>query len=91
MVKGGSVCPNPSKMVNPDRPAIAAELRAGNPVVCVVGPGDFTNLGHYILLTGIDEAGTVSICDPNSPRTSARRWDLTRVLHQTEVAWVFRA
>ena len=80
-----------SKMVNPDRPAIAAELRAGNPVVCVVGPGDFTNLGHYILLTGIDEAGTVSICDPNSPRTSARRWDLTRVLHQTEVAWVFRA
>lgn len=80
-----------SKMVNPDRSAIADALRAGHPVVCVVGPGDFTNLGHYILLTGIDEAGTVSICDPNSPRTSARRWDLTRVLHQTEVAWVFGA
>lgn len=80
-----------SKMVNPDRSAIASALGAGHPVVCVVGPGDFTNLGHYILLTGIDEAGTVSICDPNSPRTSARRWDLTRVLHQTEVAWVFGA
>lgn len=78
-----------AKMINPDRSVVSDALREGRPVVCVVGPGDFTDGGHYILLTGIDGAGNVSVCDPNSPRTSARRWDLTRVLHQTEVAWEF--
>lgn len=79
------------EMINPTRAAVEDALRAGNPVVCVVGPGDFTTVGHYIVLKDIDDRAMVGVYDPNSPERSARRWGIVRVLNQTEVAWVYTA
>lgn len=80
-----------AEMVAPTRQTVESALRQGNPVICVVGAGDFTMLGHYIILKSIDERGMVEIYDPNSPDTSARKWDLVRVLNQADVAWVYSA
>lgn len=80
-----------AEMVAPTRQTVESALRQGNPVACVVGAGDFTMLGHYIILKSIDERGMVEIYDPNSPDTSARKWDLVRVLNQADVAWVYSA
>ena len=44
----------------------------GKVLICSMGPGDFTDGGHYIVLTGHSDAG-FSICDPNSPKRSAPR------------------
>ena len=66
-------------------------LRSGNPVVCVVDPGDFTDVGHYIILKSIDDRAMVEVYDPNSPERSARKWDIVRVLNQTAIAWVYSA
>lgn len=31
-------------------------------------PGDFTYTGHFIVLTGIDENGAITVNDPKQPR-----------------------
>ena len=38
---------------------VSAELAQGHPVICSMGPGNFTQIGHFIVLTGY-ENGTVT-------------------------------
>ena len=47
------------------------------------GIGDFTYSGHYILATDYDEAGQVTILDPNSYDNTNKKWDFDRILSQT--------
>ena len=76
-------------------PASAAVVReallAGKPVICSVGPGDFTTTGHFIVLAGVSEDDEVIVHDPNSAERSARTWDLERVLGQCLNLWAFSA
>lgn len=67
--------------------AVRDALLAGKPVICSVGPGDFTTTGHFIVLTGVAEDGQVVVHDPNSPKRSARTWGLGRVLGQCLNLW----
>ena len=71
--------------------AVREALLAGKPVICSVGPGDFTTTGHFIVLTGLTEDGEVVVHDPNSAERSARPWDLERVLGQCLNLWAFSA
>lgn len=66
-------------------------LLAGKPVICSVGPGDFTTTGHFIVLSGLTEDGEVVVHDPNSAERSAHPWDLQRVLGQCLNLWAFSA
>ncbi len=45
------------------------ELDAGHPIICIMGPGHFTESGHYIVLTGYTEEG-FTVLDPNRPSNS---------------------
>lgn len=67
--------------------AVLGELTAGHPVICSVGPGDFTTEGHFIVLTAADTAGNVTVNDPNSMERSRRTWDIQRVLDQCRNLW----
>lgn len=71
--------------------AVRAALLAGKPVICSVGPGDFTTTGHFIVLSGLTEDGEVVVHDPNSAERSAQPWDLERVLGQCLNLWAFSA
>ena len=62
-------------------------LKEGHPIICNVVPGDFTKVGHYIILTGIDDNDQLSICDPNSPEKTSQKWDLERVIVQIDALW----
>ena len=66
-------------------------LLAGRPVICSVGPGDFTTTGHFIVLSGLTEDGEVVVHDPNSAERSSHPWDLERVLGQCLNLWAFSA
>ncbi len=65
---------------------IKRNLEAGNPVICVVGPGDFTSTGHYIVLTEYID-GKVRVNDPNSRVRSAKLWELDPILPQIRNLW----
>lgn len=73
-----------------DRKHITGELQKGNPIICVMGPGDFTTTGHYIVLTGIDENGMVTVHDPNSRERSDRKWSLEELMPQMKNLWSYR-
>ena len=65
------------------------ELKAGNLIVCSMGPGIFTTGGHYILLVG-EQDGKVIIHDPNSPSKTAQLWDIETFKDQIKNLWVYR-
>ena len=82
-------------LVSEELPASSSAVRdallAGRPVICSVGPGDFTTTGHFVVLSGLTEDGEVVVHDPNSAERSARPWDLERVLGQCLNLWAFSA
>ncbi len=61
----------------------AAELlRTGHVLVALMGKGEFTNGGHFIIITNILENGNVSIADCNSLANTTMEWDLNQVLDE---------
>lgn len=68
---------------------ITSGLKARHPIICNMGPGDFTKAGHYIVLTGLTKEGLLKINDPNSPVRSSRLWDIETVLSQAKAAWEY--
>lgn len=69
---------------------IIDNLEVGNPIICVMGPGDFTSTGHFIVITDFED-GKVKINDPNSKSRSEKLWELSDVMGQIRNLWVCRA
>lgn len=70
-----------------DESSILSELQAGTPIICVVGPGDFTTTGHFIVLAGVDEDGNVTVRDPNSRKNSEKTWKIEELMSQIQNLW----
>lgn len=64
------------------------ELENGHPIICSVKQGDFTDGGHFIVLTGIKE-GKFKVNDPNSRIRSAKLWSFEDLSWQIDNMWVF--
>lgn len=69
--------------------AIAKELEAGHPVICVMAPGTFTQVGHFIALEGLDADGKAIVHDSNSRDRSLWHWDLSTICAQANAVWSF--
>lgn len=67
MTEGASMLGINSAYINPSRRDITNALANGRPVICSVSPGDFTTVGHYIVLRSIDDRGMVEVFDPQQP------------------------
>ena len=65
---------------------ISDALEEGNPVILALGPGDFTSSGHYIVLTGVEEAG-YRVNDPNSRVNSEKLWTYEALEDQIRNIW----
>jgi hypothetical protein len=70
-----------------DKDRMIRNLEAGYPIICIMGPGDFTLHGHYIVLTGIAENGGIIINDPNSRTRSERTWTYEELEPQIQGGW----
>ncbi len=69
--------------------ALTQNLLAGRPVIASMQPGDFTTVGHFIVLVSMQD-GKVLVHDPNSYKNSTL-WDMDTVLQQTSALWAFWA
>ncbi len=71
-----------------DENTMVSALEAGEPIICSMGPGDFTDTGHYIVITGYSD-GAFTVNDPNSPERSARTWTFDQLNGQVRNLWAF--
>lgn len=67
---------------------IISHLENGNPIICIMGPGDFTSSGHFIVLTGYQD-GEITVNDPNSYKNSERTWSYAELAGQIQNLWVY--
>lgn len=68
---------------------LSLALANGQIVVVNVGPGDFTDSGHYFVATGLDGNGDVIINDPFSAERSAQTWSIDTIISQTKALYAF--
>lgn len=68
---------------------IMDNLKVGNPIICVMGPGDFTTTGHFIVMTGCEQ-GKIKVNDPNSREKSEILWTYEDIQDQIRGLWVCR-
>ncbi len=68
---------------------VAKELKAGHPIICSMGPGDFTDKGHFIVLTKYKN-GKVKVNDPFSQKNSDKIWKYSEIKDQIKSLWVYK-
>lgn len=81
-----------TQQTGPDASVITSNLRKGYPIISSMKPGDFTNGGHFIVLSGLDGSGNVLVNDPAGSAgmtRSARPWDPNTITSQSKALWVF--
>ncbi|MCD7927456.1 MAG: C39 family peptidase [Oscillospiraceae bacterium] len=70
--------------------AMRRALDRGMPIICNMGPGDFTTGGHFLVLTGYTDEG-FTLNDPNSPQRSAQVWSYDTLAGQIRGLWAYSA
>lgn len=75
-----------AKTIKVDEDTFKEKLDEGNLIVVNVGPGDFTDNGHFMVITGYDDEG-FTINDPNSIIKSNTHWQFERLHSQIRAAW----
>lgn len=72
-----------------DETRITEALQSGLPVIAHMGPGIFTDEGHYIVLRGITEDGYVLVNDPGSRNRNRYAYKLSTVVAQARTSNAF--
>lgn len=73
-------------MLGLDENAMANTLAYGCPIICSMGPGDFTDNGHFIVLTSYED-GVFHVNDPNSKIRSGQTWSYETLKDQIVNMW----
>ena len=71
MLEGARQIGLSSKEIPVERERVENNLQAGNLIIALMGPGEFTSNGHFIVLTGLQN-GRLKINDPNSRKNSEK-------------------
>lgn len=66
-------------------------LKSGTPIIAIMGPGTFTSVGHYVVLTGVDSDNKIIINDSDSKIRSNQTWDVDIFMKETKNLWSFKA
>lgn len=89
MTQGAAALGLHAEELSANEESIRRSIVSGKPVICSMGPGDFTEVGHFIVLTDIDHNGNLVVRDPNSPERSAKTWSFETVLSQSRNFWSY--
>lgn len=90
MTEGASALGLSARELSLDESVMKSSLDNGHPIICSMGPGDFTTQGHFILIYGYDTDGFF-INDPNCISRSGQRWDFETLRGQIKNLWTYSA
>lgn len=71
-----------------DEEEVSRVLSGGSPIICSMGPGDFTSNGHFIVLTDYKD-GEITLLDPFSMERSNKKWTLDEFADQIKAMWAY--
>ena len=77
----GLTC-TPLPLEETDADTVIHYLSTGHLLVALVGPGHFTNGGHFIVLRGVTLDGSILVADPASSDRSLITWDPALILEE---------
>ncbi|SCW35113.1 Peptidase_C39 like family protein [Ruminococcaceae bacterium YRB3002] len=86
LTEGASALGMSSAELPKEKTVVERLVKAGVPVICAMGPGDFTLEGHYIVLTGVEE-GKFKVADPKNSDNSSKTWSWDQLSGQIKNAW----
>ncbi|MGL4373769.1 MAG: C39 family peptidase [Turicibacter sp.] len=69
-------------------PTMIKEIESGHPIICAMGPGDFTTTGHFIVIYGYED-GKFLVHDPNSIERSNTLWTFENIESQIRNMWAY--
>ena len=75
--------------ITADEQRMIDNLDVGNPIICIMGPGVFTDEGHFIVITGYSD-GKFTIHDPNSIENTQKEWEYDEFADQIMNIWTYR-
>ncbi|MDE7310651.1 MAG: C39 family peptidase [Eubacterium sp.] len=90
MTEGASQLGLYARELSLDESVMKSSLDAGRPIICSMGPGDFTTQGHFILIYGYDQDGFL-INDPNCIARSSKSWSFEALRGQIKNLWAYSA
>lgn len=83
-----------TQWISNDGDAIIQALQEGKPIIAHMGPGIFTEQGHYVVLRGVTSSGKILLNDPVSPTKCGKAFPVQTLLAQAKggssfmVCWV---
>ncbi len=89
MSEGGAMLGLDVTEIPVDEDRIIANLEVDNPIIMIMGPGEFTTEGHFVVLCGYED-GYYTINDPYSHARSEKKWTFDEFSDQILNLWVFR-
>jgi len=90
MTKGAEAFGIKGNEVSLSEDQMKRELDEGHPIICAMGPGDFTTAGHFIMIYGYDKKG-FSVNDPNSRGRSSKKWTYEELSGQIKNLWAYQS
>lgn len=66
---------------------IINNLNDDKTLILIMGPGDFTKSGHFIVARGIDDDGKIVVADPASRKRSEQTWSVDTLVSQGSQIW----
>lgn len=78
-----------AQAVSPELAVIKEKLSAGGLIICSMGPGDFTDTGHFIVIRGITEDDELLVNDPFSKANSRKEWAYETIAPQMKQLWYY--
>lgn len=66
------------------RDAVISELKNGHILVALMGPGHFSDSGHFIIISDYWSKDQVSIADPASLKRTQKPWDVQIILDELQ-------
>lgn len=80
--------PVTASIMTPSEEAMLQHLQAKGQLICSMGPGDFTDTGHFIVIYGT-ENNEFLINDPFSHANSERTWSYQDLYPQINNMWAY--
>lgn len=71
-----------------DENVMKNQLDNGKVIICSMRPGDFTAVGHFVMIYGYDDTGFY-INDANCIYRSSRTWSFKELKNQIRILWAF--